>query len=284
MGIKIIDISEHNNITDYEKIKESTNGVLIRAGYGKGNIDSEFKNNIENLSKLNVPIGIYWFSYAYTVEMAINEAMMTVQTVRKYKIDLPIFFDYEYDSRRYSRSCGVEPTKELVTDMTKAFCKTIESYGYKAGYYANTEFLNDYIDRVQLKDYYFWYAWYVNVGTECDEECDIWQYSDVGKNPGISNNTDLNIVFTESIFNRGEDMDYTKFPRLILGSTGTAVAIAQLVIGNTYPNGIFDSVFETAVKAYQKAKGLTQDGRIGRYTWECIVKDIQLLKVGKITV
>ncbi len=39
-------------------------------------------------------------------------------------------------------------------------------------------------------------------------------------------------------------------------------------VGSTGADGVFGSGTEQAVKQYQKAKGLTQDGKIGKNTWE----------------
>ena len=48
-------------------------------------------------------MGLYWFSYAYTPEMATREALHCITQARKYNITYPIAFDFEYDSVRYAQ-------------------------------------------------------------------------------------------------------------------------------------------------------------------------------------
>lgn len=63
--------------------------------------------------------------------------------------------------------------------------------------------------------------------------------------------------------------------RLEIGSTGDMVETVQqkLKDGGYYTgdvNGIFDSATEKAVKAFQKASGLKQDGIVGSQTWKAL--------------
>ena len=48
---------------------------MLRAGYGQGNVDPKFGRNASECERLGIPFGIYWFSYAYTPEMAAKEAL-----------------------------------------------------------------------------------------------------------------------------------------------------------------------------------------------------------------
>src|SRR5699024_12606341 len=67
----------------------------LRAGYGQGNVDPKFGRNASECERLGIPFGIYWFSYAYTPEMAAKEALYALEAVRPYKMDYPLAFDYE---------------------------------------------------------------------------------------------------------------------------------------------------------------------------------------------
>ena len=46
--------------------------------------------------------------------------------------DLPVFYDYEYDSER-CKERGVTPTKRLRTGYNKGFCERIKASGYEVG-------------------------------------------------------------------------------------------------------------------------------------------------------
>ena len=85
--MKIIDVSVHQGEIDWKKVKASgVRGAVIRAGYGKGNVDKTFIQNIEGAINAELDfIGVYWFSYAYTKEMALKEAIFCNETIEKYK-------------------------------------------------------------------------------------------------------------------------------------------------------------------------------------------------------
>lgn len=159
--IKGIDISKWNGDIDWGKVKEADiKFAIIRAGYGSNTIDKKFKQNIENAIKNDMIIGIYWFSYAYTDEMAIKEAEMCYKTIKPYKkhIKLPIFWDFEYDSVNRANGKGVHVTKESCSSMADNFCKTIEKLGFKSGIYTNIDYSRRYFTQEVLDKYYTWIA------------------------------------------------------------------------------------------------------------------------------
>ena len=101
---KLIDVSAHNGTIDFAKVKaDGVQGVIIRAGYGFKTVDKCFKNNIKNALANGLHVGVYWFGYAYTVSQAEREAKYCLSVINAYKgkIDLPIFYDWEYDSFNY---------------------------------------------------------------------------------------------------------------------------------------------------------------------------------------
>lgn len=195
---KIIDVSYHQGNIDFTKVKaDGVEAVIIRAGYGAGTIDKKFKEYIEACKKVGLSVGIYWFSYAYSVGMAANEAKACIAAIKSYDISLPVFFDWEYDSLRYAKEHGVNPGKNLVTQMVLAFCEAIAAAGYKAGYYFNEDYRKNFIDETKLARYYTWYARYTNVE---QKGYDIWQYSSKGRINGISGNVDLDWVINDKVF------------------------------------------------------------------------------------
>lgn len=190
--MKIIDVSEWQGNINFEKVKMAgIDGAVIRAGYGKGNDDGNFKDYIEKAIAAGLKyIGVYWFSYAYNADMATQEAVFCHDTVKKYKdkLNLGVYFDWEYDSMRYANKLGIKCNKALITDMNVAFCKKITELGYKAGYYLNKDYSKNYIDESRLKNYRRWYAWY---NDDKPDNTYLWQYSNHGKVSGISGDVDM---------------------------------------------------------------------------------------------
>ena len=193
---KLIDISHHNGNIDFGSAMHDIDGVIIRAGYGDS-LDRMFIENIEECNRLDIPVGIYWFSYAYSEGMAQAEAVRCAEAIRNYNVSLPVFFDWEYDSARYAREHGVEPTSELITAMNKAFCEEIQNQGYKAGFYFNEDYRKNWLDFSELDGFYKWYARYIS---EISVDCDIWQYASDGDVDGIAGNVDMNNLVNENLW------------------------------------------------------------------------------------
>ena len=69
------DISVHQGVVDVTRMRnEGCKRIGIRAGYGKNNVDQRYVPNAQACYNLGVYVLLYWFSYAYTVDMAAAEA------------------------------------------------------------------------------------------------------------------------------------------------------------------------------------------------------------------
>ncbi|WP_195972973.1 GH25 family lysozyme [Clostridium thermobutyricum] len=192
--LKGIDVSEHQGTIDWNQVKGNIDFAILRAGYGSNNIDKQFIRNITECNRLGIRVGIYWFSYAYTINMARNEANFAVQAIKNYKIDLPIFFDFEYDSINYANKCGININQRLATDMVKAFCERIKELGYKPGNYSNQDFILNKFYNNELTQYPLWFAYY---NQNKNRDCMLWQYSENGRVPGINTDSvDMNYCYT----------------------------------------------------------------------------------------
>lgn len=198
-----IDVSEHNGVIDWKRVKDSgkVDFVMIRAGYGQTAVDKQFRNNASMCNTLGIPIGIYWFSYAKTVPDAKREARACLETIKDYKITYPVAFDFEDDSVRVAKNAGVYVSQSLATSLAKAFLSTIQEAGYVAVNYSNPSYLNQYFEQSLLLDYPLWLAqWPVNPKPEVRPALNpvIWQYSSKGKIPGISTDVDLNVSYIDT--------------------------------------------------------------------------------------
>lgn len=193
-----IDISVHNGYVNVKQVKKAGyEWIIVRAGYGKNNIDQRFERNATACVNLDIPIGIYWFSYAYTVEMARKEALYAIEAVKKYKETCPIAYDLEYDSVRYARTKGVEITKSLATSMALAFLEEIKNAGYIPILYTNHDYEKNYFDMKQIQCD-IWYARYrSSISSAEKEHASIWQKSNTGKVSGIKGNVDINEFYKQ---------------------------------------------------------------------------------------
>lgn len=195
MTLKGIDVSEHQEAINWSQVKASgVQFAMIRGGYGRNNVDKYFHANAKGATAAGIPIGMYWFSYAYTVDMARNEAKYAVDLAKQYNVTWPIAFDLEYDTVSYAAKNGVTITKSMATQMAKAFCEEIKAAGYNTMNYTNPDYLNRYFDQSQLP-YDVWLAQYASQPAISDMS--IWQYSSSGSVPGISGRCDMNYAYKD---------------------------------------------------------------------------------------
>lgn len=201
--MKGIDISVHNGEVNVKQVRDSGyEWIIARAGYGKNNIDQRFERNAIAMLNLLVNSGIYWFSYALSLEMARQEALYAIKCASKYWQKCPIAFDLEYDTVRYARTKGVNIDKALATNMAIVFLKEVVSAGYIPVLYTNKDYLKNYFDVEKIKKeipgFFIWYARYTTKLTDSELEfADIWQKSSTGKVTGISGDVDLNEFYTD---------------------------------------------------------------------------------------
>lgn len=155
---KGIDVSHHQTALDWRKVKAfGIDFAIIRAGRDV-TVDRMFHQHIKGAIDAGLSVGVYWFSYALSKADAQREADFCLQTIKPYKLDLPVFYDYEYDSERYSKERGVTPTKRLRTDIIKAFCERIKASGYEVGIYTNIDYIINRLYWDELKHYPLWLA------------------------------------------------------------------------------------------------------------------------------
>ena len=197
------DISKHNGNVNIKMVRDAGyKRIGIRAGYGKNNIDEKYVSNALACFNLAVQVLLYWFSYAYTVAMAVAEAEFCIAQAKKYWEKCPIAFDFEYDSVNYARKKGINVTRQLATDMAIAFLSKVKEAGYIPVIYTNKDYLNKYFDMDRivkaLGKVYVWYARYSSSLSASEIDlADIWQYTSSGAVPGISGKCDINIFYTD---------------------------------------------------------------------------------------
>lgn len=189
--MKGIDVSVHNGTLDWSKIKaDGIAFAIIRGGYGRYQVDSQFHANMQGAAKQQIPVGVYWFSYALSEEGARQEARKCLETIQSYPITLPVFYDFEYDSLRYAREQGVTLGKADYNTFARAFLEEIRQAGYTPGIYYNLDYYQSMVDTALLKDYAVWYAQYAS--SPSISGYDIWQYSSSGTINGLSGRFDFN--------------------------------------------------------------------------------------------
>jgi len=277
---RLIDVSCWNSGIDYDAVKASgIDSVIIRAGYGREvyQKDSQFENHYAGARAAGMNIGVYWYSYADSVQDAITEAEACLECIAGKQFELPIYFDME---ENWQTALG----RATLTTMATAFCQTIEEAGYRAGVYSNVNWFTNFLDYNRLAvEYSIWLAQW---GTSSySYNCDIWQYADDGSVPGIDGNVDMNKVINEDIINGsggGGQKIYFDISMPYLAKSGyinngEEVKTVQLLMnamhyGDIDVDGIFGNATDQAVKKFQRSRDLDQDGIVGPDTWRYLLK------------
>ena len=192
--MRVIDVSKYNGAISWQKVAKACDGAIIRAGYrgyGSGKLvtDDKFKANIKAASAAGLPIGVYFVTQAVNVQEARQEALYTMELVKGYKLDLPIFIDSEDGNNGAGRADRGKLSRFNRTAILKAFCEEIEKGGYIAGIYAGEYWIKSYLDVNLLKKYYLWVAKYST--KKPSVPYNAWQYTDAGKISGISKSVDI---------------------------------------------------------------------------------------------
>lgn len=155
-----IDISRHNTIRSFPALRaEGIEFCIIRAGYGTS-VDPKFAGYIKSARDAGMLVGVYWFCYARDTVEARREAEVCANTLNGYKLDLPVFYDFEYDTERYAAKTQVKYTTKLRTDIIETFCTEITKHGYKAGVYTNPDYWLYRLNADRLSKYALWIASY----------------------------------------------------------------------------------------------------------------------------
>lgn len=161
-------------------------------------VDSAFATNIANLHSGSKYAGCYVFSYAWNDASAIFEANKVCDWLdnNSVALELPVFFDWEYDSDNRTSAAGVPVSNSALQSLTLAFMDRVNARGRRAGWYANMDYVNNkygstWTTARMAQNYYFWVAsWSSAVNPP--RSCDIWQYAGDVNWQGID--ADLNYI------------------------------------------------------------------------------------------
>lgn len=190
-----IDVSKWQGDIDFSKLKSAgVEFVIIRIGSstginGENFIDSKFIQNIKNANSVGIPMGVYFYSYANSVDRAISDAKWIIENIKDYKVELPIAFDWE--------NWGSFNTYELsffgLTNMAKRFMDTVKDAGYDAMLYSSKTYLENIWMSV---DYPVWLAHYTK-NTNYAGDYSYWQICSNGRVDGINGDVDIDIRYID---------------------------------------------------------------------------------------
>ena len=189
-----IDVSKWQGDIDYDMVKEAgVEFVFIKVGGQNGiggeyYLDPKFERNIEGFTRVGIPVGLYFYSYANSIENAKKDALWVIDQIKSYQIEYPIAFDWE----NWSRFNSFNVSFNTLTKAAGEFIKTLEEEGYSGMLYSS----KNYLEKIWLENNYStWLAHYTNK-TDYQGSFKCWQRTSSAKIPGITVNTvDFDICY-----------------------------------------------------------------------------------------
>lgn len=197
-----VDLSYHQENVNWDELSESgIEFVMLRCGYrgySEGGLvkDEKFDEYARACNERDIPLGVYFFTQAVSVEEAEREAEFTLELIKDYKISYPVAIDTEYVSDSEARTNLEEIDEDLRSRMCIAFCEKIKEAGYYPMIYASENWIRRELDFEALQEYDFWAPQYLE---ENDFMYDftIWQYTERGFIKGVDEQVDLDISMVD---------------------------------------------------------------------------------------
>lgn len=174
-----VDVSRYNGRPNWATAK--ANGVqfaILRAVSGASGvyIDPTFEYNYAECKKVGVPVGLYVASYLNVDK----EIAVTERVIRGKQFEYPIYYDIEDFS-----FTGRTRSKQSATYAAVKFCRHFEKLGYYVGIYSNKYFIDQWIDRSQIKNFDIWIAdW--RKGVDYSKSFGMHQFTNKGRFKGIN--------------------------------------------------------------------------------------------------
>ena len=255
-----IDVSQWQGTIDWVKVKPQIDFALLRAGYGDtlsypNQIDTQFSRNYSECKRLGIPVGVYFYSYATTVDMAKREAQSTIALLKGKQFEYPIYYDVEEMS-----IFNTGKTNEII----QAYCTEMEKAGYWAGIYIYRSAAQSYLNSTTRKRYAMAIAEY-GPKLNYSDQYGIWQNSSTMRYNGINGNVDHDYCYVDyptQIKAKGkngyakpktdERVETTQDTEILVGTASAPPVSAIVGKGNKYT---IEKTVKVGSKLYGKIKG-----------------------------
>ncbi len=198
---KGVDVSEHNGRIDWEAMRaDGIDFAILRCGYGMdytSQDDDYWEYNVSECERLDIPYGVYLYSYATSTSRASSEADHALRLLQGHNPQMPVFYDLEESSMASTSN------RSLLASMAQTFCDTLTDAGYEAGVYANLNWWNNYLTDSTFN---YWERWVAQYNYRCDYSgaYATWQCTSSGSANGTRTSLDFDFRITYPV-----DVRYT---------------------------------------------------------------------------
>ena len=215
--LKGIDISTHQDQVNWDTLSKEIDFAIVRLcdfcymrEDGTCAIDDQFIRNMQACERLNIPVGVYYFSRATNQQEARQEAQFVAKMLKEYSLELPVYMDIETPTQNKMIDANSVQMKEIVAEaMTE-----LQGEGYYTGVYLGSGTESNTGRRAFISDISKYYTCWVTSGETYDDNinfsefennsypvvkqyldnADVVQHTQHGKISGINGNCDFNFA------------------------------------------------------------------------------------------
>jgi len=204
---KGIDVSDNQGVINWAQIPKNVDFAVLRSVRRSGKTDYQFVANLEGCRKHSIPMSVYKYTYATTLEAARQEAQQVVALLQSHGlIGTMVWWDVE--DRGALQPLGV--TK--LTECIRAAQEVITAAGYRFGLYVGLYVYKErWFDFDAFAGARLWVARYYkgyhtmqfadapnqSYKPSVDRWLTVWQYTSCGEIAGIKGDVDLNISYED---------------------------------------------------------------------------------------
>lgn len=198
----ILDVSRYQGTIDWDAaVKSGTiDGVMLKTVSTNKKfssradglyIDPTFERNYAGCRRVGLPVGVYYYTYALTKEMADAELALVREALAGKTFGMPCVVDVEENKIKILST-------QALTDLAAYQLKTVEGLGLYAMLYTYTGYKYElYMGGAALKPFDVWLADYTGKTPSVDFAYGMHQYTSKGAVPGIKDGVDLSRAYKD---------------------------------------------------------------------------------------
>ena len=194
-SLRLIDISNHDDVRDWTAVKKNVDGLYMKATEGSTYVDVKLDSYAKGALGQKIPIGFYhYFWPAADLSAAKKQAQFFHNAIKGYAYTLCPVLDVEETSGQ---------PDSVITANVRTFSDEFERLsGQRVMIYCSQSFANRYLSDASLKSYKLWIAHYdvkAPGDTSTWNRYVMWQYGDKLSMAGINGMGDGDIA-TSGVF------------------------------------------------------------------------------------
>lgn len=159
----IVDVSGYNGDVNWSSLKkQGIKGGIVKIIRKDLDLDVQFENNLDKLVALNMPLGVYNYSYALNAKKSKSDMNLVCDILDEKKkegklkeLKYGVWFDIE-------DAIQAHLSKSQFADIINTAQNVVESRGYKFGVYTGMSYYNEHMKGADIKTKNWWIARYYN--------------------------------------------------------------------------------------------------------------------------